>query len=183
MDTRSPDAGVGCLAPASVTLRPVTLANRGDLDDIDPGHPVRTWVHANWYWHQQSLERPAVTFRLIHVADAAVAVGLVAYGPSYEDEALTRPIAGEYEIIHLVLDAAHQRRGIGTIVARSVLGALLALPDCSRVVVASNPANAGSARFFGVLGFEPIERRNYDGDPMRAYRRPAAEPPAEPAAP
>jgi RimJ/RimL family protein N-acetyltransferase len=77
--------------------------------------------------------------------------------------------------------AAHQRRGLGTIVARAALGALLALPDCRRVVVATNPANAASARFFGALGFAPIERPNYDGDPMRAYPRPAAAQPWKPA--
>jgi RimJ/RimL family protein N-acetyltransferase len=166
MDTRSPGADVTWLAPASVALRPVTLANRGDLDDIDPGHPMRTWVHANWYWHQQSLEHPAVTFRMIHLAGVEPAVGMVAFGPAYEDVELTRPIAGEYEIIHLVLDARYQRRGIGSVVARAALQILLAIPGCTRVVVAINPANAASARFFATLGFEPIERVNYDGDPM-----------------
>jgi hypothetical protein len=34
-----------------------------------------------------------------------------------------------------------------------------------------------------VAGFEPIERRNFDGDPVRAYPRPGAGLPTEPDAP
>jgi hypothetical protein len=39
------------------SLRPVTVANRGDLDDIDDidlGDPARYWVHSNWYRHQRA---------------------------------------------------------------------------------------------------------------------------------
>ena len=40
----------------SSALQPVTIAN------IDPGDPARSWVHSNWFWHQQSLDNAAVTF-------------------------------------------------------------------------------------------------------------------------
>ena len=161
----------GCRAE-HIQLRPVTVANRGDLEDIDPGDPQRTWVHANWYWHQRSLDHPKVTFRLVHVAAEDAAVGMVAYGPMYLDESLTQRVTGAYEIMHLVLDAKHQRKGLGAIVGKSVLAALLALPDCRRVVVAVNPHNEASAAFFRALGFVPTELRNYDQDPMLEYRVP-----------
>ena len=96
---------------------------------------------------------------------------MVAYGPAYEDEALRRAMPGTYEIIHLVIDKAHQGRGIGAVVARSVLSTLLALPDCERVLVASNPENRASAAFFASLGFTPMELANYDGDPVQVFRR------------
>lgn len=102
-----------------IQLRPVAVANRGDLEDIDPGDPQRTWVHANWYWHQRSLDHPEVTFRLVHVPAEDAAVGMVAYGPMYLDESLTQRVTGAYEIMHLVLDAKHQRKGLGAIVGSS----------------------------------------------------------------
>jgi ribosomal protein S18 acetylase RimI-like enzyme len=154
-----------------IELRPVTLANRGDLDDIDPGDPQRYWVHSNWYWHQQSLDNPNITFRLVHVRGQEAAVGMVAWGPMYLDEALTDRVQGAYEITHLVLDRRHQRQGIGAAVARKVLAMLLALPDCEGVVVAVHPDNAASASLFRSLGFVPADMTNYDGDPMLVVRQ------------
>lgn len=65
-----------------VALRPVTTRNRGDLDDIDAGSTQRSWVHANWYWHQQSLDNPNIVFRLVYIAEVETAVGMVAIGPA-----------------------------------------------------------------------------------------------------
>jgi hypothetical protein len=63
------------------TLKPVTTANRGDLDDIDAGPEARYWVHSNWYWHQRALDNPNILFRLIHVAGEEAAVGMMAFEP------------------------------------------------------------------------------------------------------
>lgn len=149
-----------------ISLRPVTVANRGDLEDIDPGPEQRYWVHSNWYWHQWSIDNPHIVFRLIHVEGIEAAVGMVAYGPFYRDEALTEAVAGEYEIIHLVIDHQYHGRGYGKVAALAALRSLLALPDCQRVVVANHPDNTAARAFFRSLGFVPIDRRNYDGDPM-----------------
>ncbi len=163
--------GNGCRA-VPIQLRPVTVVNRGDLEDIDPGDPQRTWVHANWYWHQQSLDHPEATFRLVHVVAEDAAVGMVAYGPMYLDESLTQRVTEAFDIVHLVMDAKHQRKGLGAIVGKSVLAALLALPDCRRVVVAVNPDTNASAAFSRALGFVPTELRNYDQDPKLEYGAP-----------
>lgn len=149
-------------------LEPVTLANRGDLDDIDPGGPALGWVHANWYWHQVSLDRPRVSFRLVHVDGVDEAVGMVGYGQAYADEALLQPVPGRYELAHLVIDHRRHRRGIGRAVARSVLTMLAAEPDCAEVIVAHHPDNEPSRQLFISLGLQPIEEHNYDGDPLLA---------------
>ena len=149
-----------------VRLLPVTMGNRGDLDDIEPGDPERYLVHSNWYWHQISLERPMVSFLLAHPVGGGEAVGMVAYGPSYRDRDLTERAQGDYEIHHLVIDRRHQSRGIGRDVTELVLAELRALPACRRVVVAIHPDNARSRAFFGALGARPLGQRNYDGDPM-----------------
>jgi diamine N-acetyltransferase len=149
-----------------VRLLPVTMANRGDLDDIEPGDPERYLVHANWYWHQVSLEHPAITFRLVHPAEEGEAVGMVACGASYRDRDLTQRIEGDFEIHHLVIDHHHQARGLGRAVVALVIDELRGLPSCRRVVVAINPDNARSRAFFAARGARPIDERNYDGDPM-----------------
>ena len=151
----------------TISLRPVTIHNRGGLEDIDAGDPARYWVHSPWYWHQWSLDNPHATFRLIHSSDAETAVGMVAYGPLYEDEALTKAVPGTYELIHIVVDHRAQGKGIGRIVTESVLAALRALPDCERIFIAHHPDNHTSRLFFTKLGFAPSSQINYDGDPMR----------------
>jgi diamine N-acetyltransferase len=149
-----------------IKLQPITLENRGDLDEIDAGAPQRNWVHSAWYWHQQSIGNPNIIFRLIHSDAFECAIGMVAFGPAYEDEQLTRQIDGAYEIIHLVLDHHHQKKGMGQLVARSIIHMLAAHPDCERVLVAHHPDNSVSRSLFIKLGFQPVELRNYDGDPM-----------------
>ena len=150
-----------------VQLRPVTMHNRGDLEDIDAGDPQRYWVHSPWYWHQWSLDNPTITFRLVHTDASEVAVGMVAYGPYHQDEALTQAVPGTFELIHLVIDHRTQAKGIGRIVAASVIASLKALPDCQRIVVAHHPENEVAARFFTRLGFLESALRNYDGDPLK----------------
>jgi RimJ/RimL family protein N-acetyltransferase len=157
-----------------VELRPVTLANRGDLDDIDVGEDARFWVHSNWYWHQWSVERPDILFRLIHLEGQAEAVGMVAVGPFYEDEALTRRVPGVYEVIHLAIDHHWQRQGIGVRVARAAVALLAALPDCHEIRVAHHPDNLASRSLFLSLGFAPAEAVNYEGDPLLALQPSAA---------
>jgi diamine N-acetyltransferase len=149
-----------------IKLHPVTLKNRGDLDEIDPGDLQRNWVHSAWYWHQQSIENPNIIFRLIHLDAVECAVGMVAFGPAYSDEKLTQPIDGAYEIIHLVIDHRHQKQGIGKLAAHSIIHMLAAHPDCERILVAHHPDNIASRSLFIKLGFQPVDLRNYDGDPM-----------------
>jgi RimJ/RimL family protein N-acetyltransferase len=152
-------------------LHPVTLENRGELDDITLDEYQRSWVHASWYWHQQSIENPNILFRLIYIESIESAVGMVAFGQAYSDEELTIPISGSYEIIHLVVDHRYQKQGIGKLVARSIIHMLAANPDCERVLVAHHPENKVSRLLFIKFGFQPIPLRNYDGDPMLELSR------------
>jgi len=157
-----------------ISLRPVTIRNRGDLDDIDPGPQEKYWVHSNWYWHQQSLDNLNIVFRMVHVEGMEHAVGMLAYGPFYRDNALTDPAPFDYELIHLVIDYRYKRRGIGSTVAVAALAALQANPDWKRVLVASHPENLDAQRFFAKLGFVPTSEVNYDGDPLSVIPRSAA---------
>lgn len=152
----------------TVRLRPVDLSNREYLDEIDPGPAALGWVHSNWYWHQVSLDRADVDFRLVHLDGDPAAVGMVGFGQAYADEALLAPVPGRYELAHLVIDHRHHRRGIGRAVARAVLTMLAAQPDCREVVIAHHPDNDASRLLFSALGLHAVDERNYDGDPMLA---------------
>lgn len=77
-------------------------------------------MHFNWYWHQVSLDRADIEFRLIHLDSVDEAVGMIGYGQAYADEHLLEPIAGTYELAHLVMDPRHHHRGIGRVAARAV---------------------------------------------------------------
>ncbi len=152
----------------NVELRPVTLHNRGDLEKIDPGSLEKEWVLPSWYWHQQSLDRPGSQFRLIHADIADNAVGMIAFGPSYNDVAQTQRVPGEYELKQLVIDARYHRQGLGRIAATAILKGLAALPDCQWMVVTHHPDNVVSRAFFRSLGFRPINRTAHNGNPMLA---------------
>jgi diamine N-acetyltransferase len=154
----------------NLELRPVTIHNRGDLEDIDAGEAQHYWVHSPWYWHQWSLDNPDIIFRLIHSSESETAIGMIAYGPLYENEALTRAVSGAYELIHLVIDHRYQGKGIGRTVAESVIATLRTLPNCQQILIAHHPDNTASRDFFARLGFQESEHVNYDGDPMRVLR-------------
>lgn len=147
-------------------LEPVTLANRGDLEEIVPGDGSLAWIHSNWYWHQVSLDRADIDFRLVYRSGVDVAVGMVGYGRAYADEALLEPIPGRYELAHLVIDHRHHRQGIGQSVARAIFAKLAAEPDCREIVVAHHPDNEPSRSLFTGLGLNPSRERNYDDDPF-----------------
>lgn len=147
-------------------LEPVTLTNRGELEDIEPGEAALGWVHANWYWHQASLDRADIDFRLVYSRGVTEAVGMVGYGRAYADEALLEQVPGRYELAHLVIDHRHHRQGIGQGVARATLKKLAAEPDCHEIVIAHHPDNGPSRSLFLGLGLQPTGERNYDGDPL-----------------
>lgn len=160
-----------------IRLRPVTLANRGDIDDIEPGPDALAWVHVGWYWHQVALDRPEIEFRLVHLDGADTAVGMVGYGRAYRDEDLTDEVPGRYELAHLVIDHRHHRQGLGRAVSTAVLTALAAQPDCRELMVAHHPENEPSRQMFLGLGFTPSTERNYDGDSVLLAQPSAFLPP------
>jgi ribosomal protein S18 acetylase RimI-like enzyme len=149
-------------------LRPVTLKNRGDLEHIHAGEQAQFWLQRHWVWHQHALENNHIVFRLIHIPSVVPAVGMVAYGPAYADEQHTIGILGDFELLHLVIDARYQRRGLGRAVAVQVLRILATEPDCKRILLTLNPANTPGKAFVEQLGFLPIAQKHYDGDPMWA---------------
>lgn len=148
----------------------ITDDNARHVECIFAGDQAQYWVHYNAYWLEQSRAHDDIESRLIVVGEHAEPVGFIAYGQHYQDEDLTQPIPNTYEIIHLVIDDAHQRKGYGKQATQLAITLLQANPDCHRIVIAHNPDNVPAKRLYEALGFVVVGE-NYDGDPLLEYRR------------
>ncbi|HEY0605448.1 MAG TPA: GNAT family N-acetyltransferase [Herpetosiphonaceae bacterium] len=143
----------------------ITPENEPAVDAIYPGDQEQYWVHYNWYWKDVSRRKADIAARLIYVAEVESPVGFIAYGQYYQDEALTKPVPGWYEVIHLVIDKPFQRRGYGRQATAIALDLLRSRPDCERIVIAHNPENLAARMLYEQFGFVEFGR-NYDGDPL-----------------
>jgi diamine N-acetyltransferase len=154
-----------------MTMRFETITPENDpfVDQIYPGDQEKYWVHYNRYWADNGRRLPDVEAKLI-CADAVEGyVGFIAYGQHYQDEELTQPVSGWYEIIHLVIDKPFQRRGYGRQATLKAIATLQVKPDCERIVIAHHPDNSGARTLYETLGFTAIGV-NYDGDPLLCFK-------------
>jgi RimJ/RimL family protein N-acetyltransferase len=143
----------------------LTSENEHLVDAIYPGDQEQYWVHYNWYWKDVSYRKADIAAKLIYVAEVELPVGFIAYGQYYQDEALTEPVPGWYEVIHLVIDKPFQRRGYGRQATAIALDLLKRQPDCERIVIAHNPENLAARALYEQFGFVEFGH-NYDGDPL-----------------
>ncbi|NOK62567.1 MAG: N-acetyltransferase [Chloroflexi bacterium AL-W] len=79
-------------------------------------------------------------------------------------------VSGWYELIHLVIDKKHQRKGYGEAVICLMIEILQHKLDCQEIVIAYNPKNVGARRLYQKLGFVEFDY-NYDGDPLMKLQR------------
>ncbi|SEJ54054.1 Acetyltransferase (GNAT) family protein [Deinococcus reticulitermitis] len=148
-----------------LTFQPVTPENEAHVARIFAGDEAQYWVHYNTYWLDNSRTVPGVEARLIYEAGASEPLGFIAYGQHYADEALTEAVLGSLEIIHMVIDAPHQRRGYGREATLQAIRALRDWPGQHRIVIAHNPSNGPARHLYESLGFV-VCGENYDGDPL-----------------
>lgn len=156
----------------TVCIKPLPLEPDRLLGGIDPGLDARTMVDYNWYWHGVAARRGLIE-RLVCTGNSVS--GYAVYGPHYNDRRLRNALPGAIELYHLVIDTAHQGRGLGRAsVALVSSEAFAAHPDRDRLLVAVNPANARARGLYGSLGFTATGSENYDGDPVLVLERATA---------
>jgi diamine N-acetyltransferase len=139
--------------------------NERFVDAIYAGDEAQYWVHYNGYWKDNARNKPGIEARLITVDGVDEPVGFIAYGQHYQDEELTQPVPGSYEVIHLVIDVKHQRKGYGREATLKAMELLKGQPDCEWIVIAYNPNNHPARKLYESLGFVEFAR-NYDDDPL-----------------
>ena len=148
-----------------LTFQSITPENEPFVSAIFAGDEAQYWVHYNAYWLESSRRLSDVHARLIYAVGVAGPVGFIAYGQHYQDEDLTQPLPGVLEVIHMVIDKPHQRRGYGREATLWAVGELRAVQGCRSVVIAYHPANIPARHLYESLGFVGFGR-NYDGDPL-----------------
>lgn len=140
-------------------------ANEHFVDDVFAGERAQYWVHYNRYWLDNSRTHDDVDAYLIAVDDIDDPVGFVAFGRHYRNEELTESVPATYEVIHLVIDEAQQRRGFGRAATELAIERLAAIDDCEQIVIAHHPDNVAAQRLYESMGFTAVGE-NYDGDPL-----------------
>jgi diamine N-acetyltransferase len=146
-------------------FEPISADNQHVVDTVFAGEQAQYWVHYNAYWRENAEKKSDIFARLIYVDDFPDPVGFIAYGQHYQDEDLTQPVPGWYEVIHLVIDVNHQRRGYGRAATLMTIELLKANPDCQCIVIAYNPDNLPARSLYESMGFVEFGR-NYDDDPL-----------------
>jgi diamine N-acetyltransferase len=71
---------------------------------------------------------------------------------------------GSHWIGGVVVDRAHQRRGVGRAAMRQLLALLTALRDCREIALSYDADNATARRLYGSLGFRETGERTDDGE-------------------
>jgi ribosomal protein S18 acetylase RimI-like enzyme len=157
---------------AAISFCAVAEVGPEALAAIDPGVGARQLVDYNWYWHGVVARRPMLTERIIRAGQDVA--GYVVHGPHCRERTLRVPVAGTWEVYHLVIDVQHQGQGIAGR-ALSLLAAELFGRAARRVlVVAVNEDNTAAQGLYRKLGFTSSGDRNYDGDPIQVLERTAA---------
>lgn len=139
--------------------------NEKFVETIFAGDKAQYWVHFNSYWLENSRQHADISAKLIAVDGERSPIGFIAYGQHYTDEALTQKKHTWYEVIHLVIDEAHQGKGYGREATQIAIALLKQNKDCKFIVIAHHPDNIVARSLYLSLGFKVVGK-NYDDDPL-----------------
>jgi len=86
---------------------------------------------------------------------AGTMVGFVMYGTDDDSS------PGDWWIIRLMIDQAHQQQGYGQAAMAAVLARLKGFPDIKNILLSYEPENEVAAKFYANFGFEDTGRIEY----------------------
>jgi diamine N-acetyltransferase len=128
-----------------VTLEPITEDNFEAVMDIELPPEQASFVASNAYSIAQACFYP--DWRPLAIYCNGTPAGLLLYDVMSHDE------PGHRGIYRLVVDPAHQGRGVGRRAMELLLQELRALPGTTRITICYKPSNALARRFYASLGF------------------------------
>ncbi|MES2801244.1 MAG: GNAT family N-acetyltransferase [Bdellovibrionota bacterium] len=150
-----------------IRLETLTPQNFDLIHQVFPGNNGKYWVNFNWYWAELSQRNPLIKSKLIYVDEIEKPIGYVAFGQHFQDRQLKKPVSGEFELYHMIIDSVFQDCGLGRASTVLVLAEMAKDQKCQKLLVACNPENKKATQLYKNLGFKEIGK-NYDEDPLYA---------------
>lgn len=99
-------------------------------------------------------------------------VGLIVWGPYHPGYRFSEPpVPGAWILDHVMIDIAHQGKGLGAAAIAAALPLIFAVPGCRRIVLSHDADNTRAGELYARLGFRPCGV-DHEGAPMMELLRP-----------
>ena len=132
---------------AVIALRPITTENWRECVKLKVNDDQRYFVAPNMFSLAESAFQPDYKLVPLGIYDGKTMVGFLMFGqPKYEGKDV-------WFIFRLMVDAAHQKKGIGRAAMVAVIKDISAKPDCDNIYVSYDPENTVAAKLYESLGF------------------------------
>jgi diamine N-acetyltransferase len=145
------------MAPATVSLRPISRDNFDAVYQLRLADDQKTFVEANMVSIAEAYVRPTF-YPLAIYADATV-VGFTMYG--YEDP------PGRWSILQLMIDLRHQRKGHGRRAMQLLIPMMLERHEMEEITLTYAHGNDVAARLYRGLGFVELGQDDDGATMMR----------------
>jgi diamine N-acetyltransferase len=144
----------------SVTLRPITRDNLWAVVDLKLHPGQEAFVADNIDSIANASVEPTFVPLAIYAGDALV--GFAMYGEHPPD-------SGTWWVIRLMIDRAHQGKGIGRAAMEALIAMMAERVGCDEIVTSFNPANAVALALYTSFGFQPTGEIE-DDEPLLLLR-------------
>lgn len=156
----------------TLTFRPAVPADAPLLRrwDEDPA-VVASDPNDDWRWEIELAENPDWREQFIVEADGHAAGFLQLIDPAREESRYWGNVSLGLRAIDLWIgEAEFRNRGIGTRMMQFALDRCFADPSVTAVLIDPLASNSAALRFYGRLGFIPVERRRFGLDDCLVHR-------------
>lgn len=155
-----------------LTLRPASIA---DLDlllywDQQP-HVIASDPDDDWNWAEELQRFPSWREQLIAEVDGKPIGCLQIIDPAKEETHYWGDVPCNLRAIDIWIgEADYLNKGFGTQMMQQAIERCFANPQVTAILIDPLESNTGAIRFYERLGFEFVEKRNFEGSDCMVYR-------------
>ncbi len=162
----------GSTIARTIELRPATIADLALLQHWDEQpHVIASDPNDDWHWEEELARTPDWRLQLIAEIDGRALGFIQIIDPAREDSHYWGDIAANLRAIDIWIgEATDLGKGYGTEMMQLALAQCFADPSVTAVLVDPLVSNTRVHRFYERLGFECIERRQFNDDDCFVYR-------------